>query len=445
VTDHPVVIPDSERLECEADLFGVRPLYYAQCVGSHAVCATLSGLREVGVDVSLSRERVRDHLLGDCSQSLAGWVQRVDPGAELVIENGEAFTTRAPELAAEDLAVHTRKQLAGTLLDRLGDAIDNLTDGRKMAVSLSGGLDSAALLALADGKVSTWTLVSGPADDAFLTTRRLAQEFGAEQHLVEVRDAKLPDAFEDAVRASESLLWNPRAVARMLFHKAVEDPVLLSGSGADELLMGYPHALRGDAENGPPVTRRFDADTRLLTKLLAEDLVPEPPEPTVGMTMEQARDYSVSTVLPYFTLPAEYHAIDAAGPEVLHPFLAPDVASFAMALSSNDLIEDALGKRPLREALDGLVPDPVRLAQKQVRLCPPGGGRAELKQRWADLYDGLLSEERVATLPAVDGGKVRRLIAAYAREERLQHPGFVVMDRVLMRLASLSVLHEALG
>ncbi len=71
-----------------------------------------------------------------------------------------------------------------------------------------------------------------------------------------------------------------------------------------------------------------------------------------------------------------------------------------------------------------------------MRLSPPGGGTKESHTRWAQLYEGLLSEDALRELLVVDRLKVRRLIGAYAAQTEYQHPGVGVMDRVLMRLSS---------
>ncbi len=443
-----LTVRGDDHLNCEADRFGAHPMYTVQKVDKVLVSTTLHELRQGGHVSGLDPERVRDHLIGDQSRPLMPGVQRVPPGSSLWVTEARAKIRSGGLFPREDLSrFQTRKALSGALLDRLGDVVDRQLGSNEPVVSLSGALDSTALLALvADRSPRAWTLISGPRDPTLKLTMDVAKEFGADHHVVEAKELDLPDSFVEAVEATETLLFNGRCVAKYLFQRVVagHEKTLLSGAGADEVLMGFPAALRS-AEGAPPIAVMFDADRRLIRKVLAEDFLPPEFETPGAMSMHEARDLTLTLSLPEHVLPFECRAAAALGMEVLLPYLDEKLSSFALGLGETDLIRDAVGKTVLREAWEGMIDDEIREAPRRPRFSPPGGGTAKTQARWAQLYEGVLSQELLNELPALDTLKVRRLIGAYAGETRRNHPGFAVMDRVLMRLASVAVLHRALS
>ena len=117
---------------------------------------------------------------------------------------------------------------------------------RPIGVMLSGGVDSAAIVALMaeqSSQVKTFTVGfegGGDADETGLA-RETARLFGTEHHELIIRDAdfaaELPgviEMLEEPVATSSALGF--RAVSRLA---RAHVPVLLSGQGADELLAGY--------------------------------------------------------------------------------------------------------------------------------------------------------------------------------------------------------------
>ena len=163
------------------------------------------------------------------------------------------------------------------------------------------------------------------------------------------------------------------------------------------------------------------------------------------MTPGKVREHMIQRILPEEVLPPECRSAHAHGLEVLLPYLDVPFASLALGIDEERLIEGKLGKLPLREAWSGTLPDEVRLAPTVPCLSPPAGGSAAAHRKWAALFDGLLTADRIKTLQVVDHRRVRAMAQAYGTETRWNHPNFRPMERVLMRLASLTVLTEHLG
>jgi asparagine synthetase B (glutamine-hydrolysing) len=148
-------------------------------------------------------------------------------------------------------------------------------------------------------------------------------------------------------------------------------------------------------------------------------------------------------VLPDLTLPPERRASAAAGIEVRLPYLDAPVAAFGIGLPAAMNVRQGLGKRVLREAVVGLVPDTIRWRPKAPRLAPPGGRDPRARRRWLALYDALLTRARLVSLPFLDPRAVRRLLDTAALLPP-EDDGRARADAVLMRAASLSVLGDAL-
>ncbi|MCY1032964.1 asparagine synthase C-terminal domain-containing protein [Corallococcus sp. BB11-1] len=186
---------------------------------------------------------------------------------------------------------HTREDedaLAARLLSVWSDTVRAHVEAGPHEVSLSGGVDSAALCAMvarhAPGRVRAWTMDVHFADAVERSNaRRMAQVTGAELVDVRIPDAVLPDLFEQAVLANQTVILNARAVASFVFYlealRMGAGPVLLSGAGADEVLQGTPGAMAS-------AKARVDEDRALAVEVLRPGalaaLVDEAPVPTTG-------------------------------------------------------------------------------------------------------------------------------------------------------------------
>ncbi|MBN9681779.1 MULTISPECIES: asparagine synthase-related protein [unclassified Corallococcus] len=166
---------------------------------------------------------------------------------------------------------HDEEALAARLLSVWSDTVRAHVEAGTREVSLSGGVDSAALCAMAarhaPGQVRAWTMDVHFADAVERSNaQRMAKVTGAELVDVIIPDAVLPDLFEHAVLANQTAILNARAVASSVFYLEARrqgaGPVLLSGAGADEVLKGTPGVLAS-------AKARVDEDRALAARVLA--------------------------------------------------------------------------------------------------------------------------------------------------------------------------------
>ncbi|NOK16393.1 asparagine synthase-related protein [Corallococcus carmarthensis] len=163
----------------------------------------------------------------------------------------DPFDVPLPRVIREP-AARDEEGLSARLLSAWSDTVRAHVEAGTHEVSLSGGVDSAALCAMAarhaPGRVRAWTMDVHFADAVERSNaRRMAKVTGAELVDVLIPDAVLPDLFERAVLANQTVILNARAVASYAFYLEARrqgaGPVLLSGAGADEVLQGTPGAI----------------------------------------------------------------------------------------------------------------------------------------------------------------------------------------------------------
>lgn len=338
-----------------------------------------------------------------------------------------AFGAGAPRVA-QDPVVTFREAFVQSVQDRLqSDA--------PLCFHLSGGIDSASVLGAA-------TQLSGQRQDAFtvsfvgspLDECELAQKTadfnGARLHVVHVHPQDILQSLGAAARAGEGLGVNGHLSAHFLMDREIARQgfkSVLSGEGADELLAGYPHlrqdwaqhnnqpfddvddqALRGLmlAGAGPvrlpalgglePVPAFLRAKAGIGARLqswLQPDLrLPEPPPLLHGFEANRLKGRHPVDVgsalwarwaLGGYILPTlSDRMLGAHGLEGRLPFLDPRLFDLVHRWPMHLRIRKGVEKWVLREAMRGLVPEPVRIRRKHPFLAPCpvlSGGAASLR------------------------------------------------------------------
>jgi asparagine synthase (glutamine-hydrolysing) len=247
----------NNRLVLARDRVGKKPLYYTKRNGAllygseiKAILAALDDVPRVNAEALLDFFTF-GYVAGD--RAIFDGVHRLTPGTTLTIdaktgvERVEPYWTW-PEAAAADSM--SRDEAIERLRAEMTEAVRiRLRSDVPLGAFLSGGMDSAAVLALmakeSSRPVKTFTIGFGdPAYDEIKESRWTAEHFGAEHHEQIVTP--------DCVRVAETLAYHydePFADASAIptFHVAElarkHVTVVLSGDGGDELFAGYtPYA-----------------------------------------------------------------------------------------------------------------------------------------------------------------------------------------------------------
>lgn len=187
------------------------------------------------------------------AKSLLNHVKRVhelEPGCLFSTREGlKSFRPYDPDIPGFD----TPEEAAGILEDVLFKAVKKrMEDGAVKAVSLSGGLDSSIIAAVAksidaDIKLFSTTIKRYPSKDIKFA-RLMAEYLGLEHHVYEITDEDIVSFIPDAVWFMETFDEDcvSGAIANFYTSKMISDftHCVLVGEGADELFGGYFRELK---------------------------------------------------------------------------------------------------------------------------------------------------------------------------------------------------------
>jgi asparagine synthase (glutamine-hydrolysing) len=236
------------RLVLARDRYGIKPLYYRHAGGELRFASEVRALPRGEIDLEALEAFLAFNSI-PAPYSIFREVRKLPAGHVLVWEDGEVTLERyaRPGPAADgELRDGDEAELVEELRARLRDSVRaHLLSDVPVGVLLSGGVDSAALAALAAQEtlepVHTFTI--GFAERSFderADARLVAERYGTEHHELLVRPEPellllaLAEAFDEPFADSSAL---PTYLVSQLAAEHVK--VALSGEGGDELFGGY--------------------------------------------------------------------------------------------------------------------------------------------------------------------------------------------------------------
>jgi asparagine synthase (glutamine-hydrolysing) len=236
------------RLVLARDPYGIKPLYYRHVGDELRFASEVRALPRGEIDLDALEAFLAFNSI-PAPYSIFRDVRKLPAGYVLVWENGAVTLERyaRPGPAPDDeVRVGDEAELIEELRARLRDSVRaHLLSDVPVGVLLSGGVDSAALAALAAQEtpepVHTFTI--GFAERSFderADARLVAERYGTEHHELLVRPEPkllleaLAEAFDEPFADSSAL---PTYLVSQLAAEHVK--VALSGEGGDELFGGY--------------------------------------------------------------------------------------------------------------------------------------------------------------------------------------------------------------
>jgi asparagine synthase (glutamine-hydrolysing) len=417
------------RLVLARDRFGIKPLHWARLPGGLAFGSELKSLLPApGFSREIDPDAVEAFLAFNsipAPLTIYRSARKLPPGHYLVWEEGSddvAIERYARELPAQS----PRPAEPGDVLEALRDSVRaHLVSDVPVGVLLSGGVDSAALAALAatesGERIHTFTI--GFEEQGFDETARarlVAHRYGTEHHEIVVRPnavellPKLAEAFDEPFADSSALpTWLVSELA------ATHVKVAMSGEGGDELFGGYytyvadllapkvgrlaslarplierlPSSSRRAASFDykakrfaraaalPPLERHhawkeiFDAETRraLVPRLPGSDPFDDPlsiyrdhyAETLGAPELARLQEIDLNVYLPSDLLVKTDRASMAHSLEARVPFLDKAVSDVALSLPTSQKVRGFDKKRLLRKAVEPLLPRAVTHGRKQ--------------------------------------------------------------------------------
>lgn len=432
------VLWDGEQrtLFAARDRFGIKPLYYGWKDGALVLASEIKAILAVGVEARWDTESFYQDLQFhiDEDRTLFHGIKQVPPGHFVLASGSHHRIGKYWDLLQSS---QVTQEVAGlseaALIERFGEKLEAATRIRMRAdvpvgCYLSGGIDSSTLIALAsrfsNDPIDAFTIdFAGDASGETEHATEMARHVGARFHCVTVDEQLLAQHFSDAVWHCELIHYNCNFVAKFLLSRAVRDrgiKVVLTGAGADEILLGYPNFVRDSAApvqslaiSGASAKEyaRGESSTaskirsilgfvpawmsdvggrgRRISRLLDEDFAagftgrdtavafldrfavgPEFSwhEPALKSSYLFCRSILCSKLLAYLGDRVEMaHSIEAR-----LPFLDHELAAFAVRLPTDMKIRNGIEKYVLREAAAPLVTRRIYERRKNPFLAPHG-------------------------------------------------------------------------
>jgi asparagine synthase (glutamine-hydrolysing) len=424
------------RVLAGRDRFGIKPLYWADIAGRLTFASSLAALRTLGLPgrwdgITVTHALAHQYL--PPARTLLAGAHALPAGH--VLSAGFAGPPRVRRYhglrdASSLPAIPDPTRTIGTLLEE--SVRLRLRSERPVGAYLSGGLDSAAVVALAARHrpgLATFgvSFARAPWDEGHLA-ESTAAALGVRHTTVHVSQRDLVDHLAEAVAFAEGPAVNGQLVAKFRLARAARAGgavVVLTGEGADEAFLGYAH-LRLD-HLGTQAERAVDAHTRglmipgdaraprlehvhdtlgfvpaflrakatfgaVLSSALDPDLGARHPAPLqrllqalvdpagepdpallAGPPVQRSAALWTRLALSGYIVRTLGDGTEmAASLEGRPPFLDHRLFEAAWSLPVDARIDTSGRDKPvLRDALRGIVPEAVRLRPKQPFLAPP--------------------------------------------------------------------------
>jgi asparagine synthase (glutamine-hydrolysing) len=235
-----------ERLMLARDRFGEKPLYLCERAGALHFASQISALvRMPGIAARPDTGAMRDYLAYRYvpgPRTLVEGIRKLAPGSHALWQFGRLREARY--WIPPDRNANT-KELPGNAVEQFTEKLDDAVSMHAgAAVLLSGGLDSAALVALASRHGKVKTFAAGFAEDPaseLAGAARVAQHFGAEHHEIVLSPRDVIERLAQIVVKRDAPLSRPADVALHFIacEAARTARTALTGEGADEVLGGY--------------------------------------------------------------------------------------------------------------------------------------------------------------------------------------------------------------
>ena len=415
-------------LVCARDRLGIKPFHYAIHRSAFYFSSEVKGMAALGLPLGPDMRTWSEYVVHGCSdhgsRTFFDGVRSLPPGHTLILDLSRPADPQIerywdlPSLA-RDTARISLQEAQRTLVALVDDAVRlRLHADVPVGLNLSGGLDSASLLASVDrqwtsGRASTFTATFADPDyDESEFAAEVPGQANWRKHFARLEP-------EDVVALVDTAIWHQEApfggVATLAYHRLHEAAkeagvvVLLEGQGVDELLAGYRYflpyrlwdlletgrlrrlrreiacageerrrlasELRRLATGGPAAAVSQDGTTHLrpgCASRAALELAGAPP------VFDQPFPDHLRNVLyrdlAHTKLPRVLRMNDrlsmASARELRVPFLDHRIVEFAFALPGSFKVRDGATKYLLREAMVGRLPDAVRKTPKRTVVTP---------------------------------------------------------------------------
>ncbi|MDR3523519.1 MAG: asparagine synthase (glutamine-hydrolyzing) [Acetobacteraceae bacterium] len=396
--------PIARRLVLVRDPFGIKPLYYAENAAAFAFASEPQSLLAAGFGSrNPSHARVAELLqlkFTTGAETIFPGIYRALPGETLVVEQGRIVARHRNHALPEGAPRPIRHGDAVRQLDAvLSDSVSaHLQSDVPFGLFLSGGVDSAALLALmtrlTGNRIQALTVGWAGAEgvDETAEARRLARAMGAECERLEMGEADFWNLAPQIAACIDDPTSDAAVLPSWMLGRAARAgglKVTLCGEGGDELFGGYARYRKQRAPlswfaRKPRSSGVFGHAIPGLTGWRDGLAAAEASAGDVRSAVQAAQFVDCQEWLPNDLLIKLDRTLMVHGVEGRTPFLDPLVAEFAFTLPDSEKVGLRRGKVLLREWLEGAFPQAGAWARKKGFKPPVGGWIARRGKALAD-------------------------------------------------------------
>ncbi|HEU4625682.1 MAG TPA: asparagine synthase-related protein [Steroidobacteraceae bacterium] len=382
----------SLRLIC--DRHGYKTLYIARLPGRIALASDLKALLALAdVEASVDRDVLQMYLRSrsfPAERSLLASAQPIGGANVWTLElNGDLRCTPYWTPVRRVMPGRSFDAAALELRGILEQVLHRQLAGReRIALALSGGLDSASVLAMArrvrpDLHITTYTVGHGRDDPEIVRAREAAAHYGTEHHECFLPPEKVPAEMRRLVALTEDLTGREEAALQQVLagEMSLREREYLVGHGADVAFAGMPrHRLMWLRDRCPPplraaldevfvYTQRREEPRSWLGRRLASLAFrgDRPAMPSVthaneipaNMNYASLDEYCCSTIA-WIEGMRFHEPVEMEGDvTMIAPFFDPAVVAFALSCPTRFLIDARKQKRVLRAAMRGVLPPSI--------------------------------------------------------------------------------------
>lgn len=232
------------------DRFGIKPLFYSKINNTIFIASEIKAILKLGFPPLWNHKSFLDFSFGIPNQtaSLFENINSMKPGHYLVIKRESLRECTYWELKPTKNATldyESATQQFFTLLKR--SVLKRLTADVKVGCYLSGGIDSASILAIAaqhNPKIKAFTISFDDTDyDESSYAKTIAKHLNVDLSILNVTQSDLAAHYKNAIYFRESLVYQTSGIAKFLLSKHVNNHAIksvITGEGGDEILAGYP-------------------------------------------------------------------------------------------------------------------------------------------------------------------------------------------------------------
>jgi len=243
-----------DTIHLARDPAGVKPLYYADGAFASEIAPLVEGRPRRLCATAFARYHAFHVAYGE--ETFLEGVRRVPAGGLVKLPEGEVVRRGGFRFGAPNPALTVER--VRKVIER---AVADAAPDERYGVTLSGGVDSTLVAALAPGdRIAYHGHVAHEGCDESEYARAAADALGLPLELVPITAEACWEVLPRVVRALEEPVAGPGALAQFLVARRASQDVriLMSGCGGDELFGGYARAVALVRDEPPPGLAHYE-------------------------------------------------------------------------------------------------------------------------------------------------------------------------------------------